>query len=150
VSQKAILAVIAGTSKAQAKALHGRWLAKVAMRPCIRALRSQAVDERTTDVSSNPAPAAPTTAYQSQDQEKHNGSDEGVDDQSNHTCPEVNAKLRQQPVAYERTDETDQQVTDQSKTTALHYPACQIAGNNSDDDNHEKTLIGQVHDVASR
>jgi hypothetical protein len=46
------------------------------------------------------ASAAPTTAYQPQDERKHNASDEGVDDQSNDTYPEVNTKSRQWPIAY--------------------------------------------------
>jgi hypothetical protein len=47
-------------------------------------------------VSSAPAASATKPAtYQPQDQQKHNGSNEGVYDQSNHTYPEVDAKSRQ-------------------------------------------------------
>jgi hypothetical protein len=90
------------------------------------------------DACSAPAAStAPTTAYQSQDQQKHNGSNEGVYDQSNDTYPEVNTKSRQKPVTYERTDQTDEQITDQSETAALHDPACQPTRNNPDHDDYE-------------
>jgi hypothetical protein len=49
----------------------------------------------TNGVSLYPAPAAPSTADQSQDQQKHNGFNEGVDDQSDDACPEMNPKLWQ-------------------------------------------------------
>jgi hypothetical protein len=48
-----------------------------------------------------------------------------------------------------RADQTDQQVADQSKAATLHHPAGQPAGNDPDNDDYEKTLIGQVHDVCS-
>src|SRR5664279_2977208 len=45
-------------------------------------------------MSAPAASAAPTTTYQSQDQQQHNGSNEGVYDQSNDTCPKVNTQSR--------------------------------------------------------
>jgi hypothetical protein len=41
------------------------------------------------------ASASEPTAYQSQDQQKHDGSNEGIDDQGNHAYSEVDTKLRQ-------------------------------------------------------
>jgi hypothetical protein len=61
------------------------------------------------------------------------------------THPEMNTKLRQQPVANERTDQTDEQVTDEPEAAALHHPASQPTGDNSDHDDDEETLIGQMH-----
>jgi hypothetical protein len=104
---------------------------------------------RFSATSFSSAPAASTTkptAYQSQDQQKHDGSYEGVDDQSNDPGPEVNTKARQQPVTYERSDQTNEQITNQSKAATLHHSACQPTGDNSDHDNDEQTLIGEVHD----
>jgi len=60
----------------------------------------------------------------------------------------VKPKSRQQPITDECADQTDEQVTDQSKTTTLHHPACQPTGYNADNDDNDETLIGQVHDVA--
>src|ERR1700726_1595353 len=94
------------------------------------------------------ASAAPAAAHQSQDQQQDNGADEGVQDQRDNSGPEVNAKLRQQPVADKRADQADQQIADQSKTAPLHHPARQPARDNSDDDDDEETLIGEVHGVA--
>src|ERR1700727_1313788 len=103
---------------------------------------------------SPPAPAASVvtaaTADQPEQQQKDNSPDKGVDDQSDNADPEVNTKLRQQPIADEGADQTDQQITDQSETAPFHYPARQIAGDNSNNDDHEKALIGQVHDFVSR
>ena len=99
------------------------------------------------------APAASTaksTAYQPQDQQNHDGSYEGVDDQSNNPGPEMNTKARQQPVTYERSDQTNEQITDEPEATALHHPASQITGNNTDHDDYEQSLIGEVHSVAFR
>jgi hypothetical protein len=62
----------------------------------------------------------------------------------------MNTKSRQQPIANERADQTDQQITDQSETTTLHHPAGEPACNNSNYDDDQKTLIGQVHDIASQ
>jgi hypothetical protein len=102
-----------------------------------------------TSVTSAPAAStAEPTAHQSQNQQKHDGSNEGVDDESHDTYPEVDTKLRQKPVTYERADQTDEQVTDQSEATALHHPASQPTSNNSDHEDYEQPLIGQVHDGA--
>ncbi len=97
---------------------------------------------RTTASCSKPATsAAEPTAYQSQDQQKHHGSNEGVDDQSNDAYSEVNTKLGQKPVTDERTDETDEQIADQSEASTLHHSACQITRYNADNDDYEQTLI---------
>jgi hypothetical protein len=57
----------------------------------------------------------------------------------------MNAKLRQQPIADKGADQADQQIADQSEPAPLHHPARQISGNDSDEDNYEKALIGEVH-----
>ena len=88
------------------------------------------------------ASAAPATAYQSQDQQKHHGSNERVDNQRNDAYSEVNTKLGQQPVAYEGTNETDEQVTDQPKATAVHHLPCEPTCDNSDENDYEQTLTG--------
>jgi hypothetical protein len=96
------------------------------------------------------APAASVTAAnQPEQQQKDNGPDEGVYDQSNNPDSEVNTKPRQEPIANKGADQTDYQITDQSKTATLHHPACQPSGNNSDNNYNKKTLIGQVHDIVS-
>jgi hypothetical protein len=61
----------------------------------------------------------------------------------------VNPKLRQQPIADECANQTDQQITDQSKSTTLHHPARQPTGNNANNNDNQETLIGQVHDRTS-
>jgi len=88
------------------------------------------------------ASAAEPTTDQSQNQQKHNSSNESIDDQSNDAYAEVNTKLRQEPVTYECTDEADEQIADQSEAAALHHPARQIAGYDADNDDYEQTLIG--------
>jgi hypothetical protein len=94
------------------------------------------------------APAAPPAANQSQDQQKNHGPNKGVQYLRNYSQPKMNTKPRQQPIADERADQTDQQITDQPKSATLHHPAGQPSRNNSNDDDNQKTLIRQVHDVA--
>jgi hypothetical protein len=99
-----------------------------------------------------PAPAAsvaPTAAQQPQDQQKDNGANEGIQNETNHSRPEVNPKSRQQPIADKGANQTDQQIADQSKSAPLHHPACQPPGNNANDNDDQQTLIGQVHDDTS-
>jgi hypothetical protein len=95
---------------------------------------------------SPPAPAASVvtaaTTNQPEQQQKHDGPDKGVDDERDNAYSEVNAKLRQQPIADKGTDQADQQIANQSEPTALHDPACQVSGDNSNEDDNEKALVG--------
>jgi hypothetical protein len=92
--------------------------------------------------SSPPATTSVATANQAKQQEKYNGSDKGIDDQGDNPDPEVNTQPRQQPIANEGADQTDQQVSNESKAATLHHPARQIAGNDSDNDDDEEALVG--------
>jgi hypothetical protein len=95
------------------------------------------------------APVAPTAVNQPQDHQKDNSPNEGVQDQRNNSHPEVNPKSRQQPITDKCADQTNQQITDQSKSTTLHHPTCQPSGNNTNNNDNQETLIGQVHDRTS-
>jgi hypothetical protein len=97
-----------------------------------------------------PAASGAPTANQSQDQQKDDGSNKSVEDEGNYSRPKVNTKSRQQPIANECADQSDQQITDQSEAATLHHPAGQPARNYSNNDDNQKTLIGQVHNIASR
>jgi hypothetical protein len=58
------------------------------------------------------APAASVAAAnQPEQQQKDNGPDKGVYDQSNNPDPEVNTKSRQEPIANKGADQTDYQIT---------------------------------------
>src|SRR3984957_17859988 len=118
------------------------WLAE---RPAIGAGNSPAPLSRLLQ-HSPPAPAASVVtaaaANQTEQQQKDNSADKGVDDQRHNAAPEVNTKLRQQPVADKGADQADQQIADQSEPATLHHPAGQISGNDSDEDNDEKALVG--------
>ena len=69
-------------------------------------------NRRSCPLYSSSAPAAPVTAANQPDQQqKDNGSDKGVYDQSNNADPEVNTKSRQEPIANKGADQTDYQIT---------------------------------------
>src|ERR1700758_3926715 len=61
----------------------------------------------------------------------------------------MNIKSRQQPVTDKCANQTHQQITDQSKTSALYHPACEPSGNNANNNDNQETLTGQMHDLAS-
>src|ERR1700739_2389066 len=61
----------------------------------------------------------------------------------------MNIKSRQQPVTDKCGNQTHQQNTDQSKTSALYHPASEPSGNNANDNDNQETLTGQMHDLAS-
>ena len=61
----------------------------------------------------------------------------------------MNAQSRQQPVADEGADQADDQIADEPKSAALHDSAGQPAGNNSDDKDDEKALVGKYMGVSS-
>ncbi len=50
-----------------------------------------------------------------------------------------------QPIADEGADQADNQVTDQAEAATRHHAAGQVAGDNSDDKDDEKALIGKIH-----
>src|SRR5271156_4937551 len=108
------------------------WLAE---RPGLGTLQPGCLDSCVLQ-HSPPAPAASVitaaATEQPEQQQKHHGPYKGVDDQRDNADPEVNAKLRHQPVADEGADQADQQIADQSETATLHHPAGQIPGNDSD------------------
>src|ERR1700733_9273089 len=53
---------------------------------------------------------ATATRDESNDQEQHDGADGGVDDQSDGSNTEMDVQSRQQPIADERPDDTDDQI----------------------------------------
>jgi len=92
-----------------------------------------------------PAPATPTAANQSKQQKEHNGTYEGIDDQGNDPGAKMDAEPRQQPIADERAGQANYQVADQPEPAALHHSAGEPSRDNTDDQDDEKTLIGQIH-----
>src|SRR5579863_7047835 len=72
-----------------------------------------------------PAPAptaaeAAATAQQPHHKQKQDGANGGVDDRRNNSGPEMDAELRQQPVANERADYSDDEIADQSESGPAH------------------------------
>jgi hypothetical protein len=95
------------------------------------------------------APSRPVTptasADQSKKEEQYHGANEGVDDQSDHADAEMDTELRQQPVADESADQADDKIANQAESAAARHTPGKPAGNNADDKDHQKTLIGKVH-----
>jgi hypothetical protein len=72
-----------------------------------------------------PAPAptaakAVATAQQPNYKQKKDGADGGVDDRGDNSGPEMDAELRQQPVANERADNADDEIGDESVSGPPH------------------------------
>lgn len=94
------------------------------------------------------SPAASTEsspANQAKQQQQHHGAYEGIQDERDDTGAKMNADARQQPVTDESADQTDDQIANQSEAAALHNPTGQPARNDTDDQNDQETLIGQIH-----
>ena len=70
-----------------------------------------------------PSPAGPT------DQPEDNRAKRGVDNEGDHSRPEVNTQLRQQPIPDERADTANYQVADEAVAAAPH----DVAGKRSID-----------------
>jgi hypothetical protein len=83
-----------------------------------------------------PAPTtAPTTVAceEPDNDEQHNGANGGIDDQRDRPDTKMNAQSRQQPIADERSDNSDDQVSDEPKSTAPNDLTSQPPRNNADD-----------------
>ena len=57
----------------------------------------------------------------------------------------MDTQPRQQPVPNEGTDNTDDEVTNKSKTSPVHDLTGQPAGNQANEQNHKKTFTRHVH-----
>src|SRR6202012_5256387 len=84
---------------------------------------------------------------EAQEQQQHHGADKGVEDCSHNADAEMNAEPWQQPVADERADKADEKITNKSEAAAVHDTAGKPAGHDADQDNHQQTLIGQMHET---
>jgi hypothetical protein len=99
-----------------------------------------------TPTPAAPPAIAPTAAGDEPDDEQEDdGADSGVDDQSNRAYAQMHAQSRQHPIANERADNADKQIADQAKSGAAHDFACRPPRDNADDQNDEKTFVGQIH-----
>src|ERR1700730_2792050 len=92
----------------------------------------------------SPAAAAPDEPENQQEQHR---ADRGVDDRSDNTHPNVDAELRQQPVADEGPYDSDDEVADDPIPGTAHDMAGQPSGNDADQQDDEETFTG--HDTLS-
>jgi hypothetical protein len=82
------------------------------------------------------APAAPKTAAtpnKPHHKQKYDGADGGVDDRRNNAGTEMDANSRQQPVANECADNTDDEIADEPISGSSYDLSGQPAGNKTDD-----------------
>ena len=98
--------------------------------------RKFATSERLPPPATEPASpaAAETTAArkESDEKEQHDRADRGVDDEADGPDTEMDVQPWQQPIADERTDDSDDQVTDEAEAAASHDLTRQPAGNDAD------------------
>ena len=108
-------------------------------------LAADALDARQRLPASSPtspptaAPPAATT-NESDDEEEQHCPDSGVYDRCDKAQAEVNAELWQQPSADERSNDSDDEIADESKSGALHEMTCQPSGNEADQKYDEETF----------
>jgi hypothetical protein len=88
---------------------------------------------------------APSAANQPEQQEKHHGAYESVQNQRDDAAAEVNTDARQQPIADKRADQAYNQIADQSEAAAFHHSAGEPARNNANNQDDQETFIGQMH-----
>src|ERR1700730_18260189 len=86
------------------------------------------------------APAA-ATPKQPDDQKQHDGTDSGVDDRADNPHAKVDTDARQQPIADERADNADDQVTDQSEAGPLDNLTGQPPGDETDKNDDKQTFV---------
>jgi hypothetical protein len=92
------------------------------------------------------AAPATTTRDDPDNDEQHNGTHGGVDDQSHCSDAKMDVQSRQQPITNEGADNSDDQVADEPEAPAPHNLTSQPPCNNADDDYDEETLVRKMHD----
>jgi hypothetical protein len=91
----------------------------------------------------SPSPSSPAAAtHQPQQQQQHDRTYKGIEDQSHEPGAEMDTEPRQKPIADKRADQANDQVPDQAETAAFHYSAGKPSGDNADDQDNDETLIG--------
>jgi hypothetical protein len=104
-----------------------------------RARRARGVPQPPSPAS---APAAPKTAAQKPNyKQKQDGADGGVDDRRDNSGTEMDAYLRQQPVANECADNAYDEIADESESGTPYDLSGQPAGNKTDEQYDEKTFV---------
>src|SRR5437016_1186682 len=105
----------------------------------------------TASPSAAPAPSASpaaSAANEPENQQKQHRADRGVDDRSDNAHANVDAELRQQPVADEGAYDSDDEVADDPIPRAAHDLAGQPSCNDADQQDDEETFTR--HDTLSR
>src|SRR5580658_9883724 len=94
-----------------------------------------------------PPDAAPTAAAadEADDEKQHDAADRRVDDRADNSDAEMDVELRQQPVADEGADDSDDNVANQPKTGPAHDVTGQPSRDKTDDEDDEEAFVGQVH-----
>jgi hypothetical protein len=88
------------------------------------------------------------SSHEPQEQQQDNRSDGGVDDVRRRANAEMNAQSRQNPVANEGAENSDNNVTNESEAAASHELPCQPSGDKSNQQDHKQTLTRDVHGEA--
>jgi hypothetical protein len=97
------------------------------------------------------APAASkATSQKPNHKQKQDGADGSVDDRGDNTGTEVDADLRQQPVANECADNAYYEIADESESGAPYDLSGQPTSNKTDKQYDQKTFIWQMHGGASK
>src|SRR5262249_12825241 len=88
----------------------------------------------------SPSPATAAAAHQPENEQQQDGTDRGRYDRGNEPAPQMDAQSRQQPSADQRPDDPDADIRDEAETGAAHDLTGEPAGNQSDDEDDQKTF----------
>jgi hypothetical protein len=94
-----------------------------------------------------PTPAAANEAHDKQEQ---NGADGGVDDCTDQSGSKMDPELRQQPASEKGTQDSNDEVTDESEASPLHDLAGEPAGNEANKQDDQQAFARHVHLMTSR
>jgi hypothetical protein len=77
--------------------------------------------------------------------EQHDGTDGSVDHQRDRSNTKMNAESRQQPITNKRSDNSDDQVSDEPKSTASNDLTGNPPRSNADDYCDDEAFVRKVH-----
>src|SRR5262249_26664706 len=91
-------------------------------------------------VGALPPTPATTPIDQPENKQQQNGADRGRYDRGNQPASQMDAQFRQQPSADQRSDDPDADIRDETETGAAHDLTGEPAGDQSDDQDDQKTF----------
>jgi hypothetical protein len=97
-----------------------------------------------------PLPSPSAASNEAHDEQEQNGADGGVDDGTDQSGPEMDPEVGQQPASEKGTQNSDEDVADESEAGPLDDLASEPAGNEADKQYDQQAFARHVHLLTSR